>query len=47
MAQAPDKVEQLGTSKQEKPSAQESLRRMAIFEQRKEKFVAAIRKSKN
>lgn len=49
MAQAPGKTTKVDTRKSEraKPSAGESLERMEEFEQRKEKFVATVRKGKD
>jgi len=49
MAQAPEKIRPTETEKPErvKPSAPESLQRMEEFKERKEKFVATVRKGKN
>ncbi len=49
MAQAPEKIKKIDTRRPEqaKPSAQESLQRMEDFKERKGKFVATVRKSKN
>jgi hypothetical protein len=40
-------AEKAARPKPAKLSAEESLKRMAAFEQRKEQFIAAIRKNKN
>ena len=49
MAKAPKKIKEVkaAKSKRVKPSAQESLKRMAEFKQRKEKFVATVREGKD